>query len=182
MERSWQGGWPPRLRLGTFIAAEACFLTAAVISVVSADAPIFGVFFPLLLFTAMAAFLLGTYDRIHLTRNKKGRVRLTKTWTVCFLPRPPQPVDVSDYGGIVYGPYDETSIMEWLVLIILVLAGIIPGILWFYFVFIRVSFQVALSKEHGYPEMVLYRGSNQDMIIDIAETVRNVAHLPCSKN
>ncbi len=30
--------------------------------------------------------------------------------------------------------------------------------------------------------MVLYRGSNQDMIIDIAETVRNVAHLPCSKN
>jgi hypothetical protein len=176
--RDWQGGWPAGLRLGLFLAGQAAFLTLAVISVSAADLPIFGAFFPWLVFTAMTAFLLGTYDRIHLARNRKGRVRLTKAWTICFLPRPPQEVDVHDYGGVVFGPMDETSFMEWFILIILVIAGIIPGILWFYFVFFRTTFQVALSKEHGYPELILYRGSNQDMVIDIAETVCEVAHLP----
>ncbi|HKI35872.1 MAG TPA: hypothetical protein VKA46_28710 [Gemmataceae bacterium] len=181
VDRQWQGGWPVKVRRGLFIAAEALFVTAAVVSV-AAGADVCGVVFPWLLFSAMTAFLLGTYDHIHLTRNKKGRIRLTKTWTACFLPRPPQEVDVRDYGGVVYGPIDETSMMEWMILILLLLAFIIPGILWFYFVFFRTWFQVALSKEHGYPELILYRGSNEKMVLDVAETVRNVAHLPCSKN
>lgn len=179
--RDWQGGWPAPVRLALFVAGQAAFLTAALVSVIAAEAPIFGVFFPWLVFTAMTAFLLGTYDRIHLTRNKKGRVRLTKTWTLCFLPRPPHEVDVHEYGGVVYGPMHETSFMEWLILVMLVVAGIIPGILWFYFVFFRTTFQVALSKEHGYPELILYRGSNQEMVLDIAGTVRKVAHLPWSQ-
>ena len=82
------------------------------------------------------------------------------------------------FVSVVYGPYEEVSIMEWMILILLILSGIIPGILWFYFVFIRTTFQVALSKEHGYPELVLYRGGNQKMVIDMAETLREVAHLP----
>ncbi len=181
VRREWQGGWPVNVRRGLFIAGEVAFLLACVLSV-SAGAPVFGVFFPWLVFTAMTAFLLGTYDRIELTRNKKGRVRLTKTWTICFVPRPPVDVDVHEYGGVVYGPYEETSIMEWLILLTLLLAGIIPGILWLYFVFIRTSFQVALSKEHGYPELILYRGSNEKMVLDMAQTISNVAHLPGAKS
>ena len=176
VERSWQGGWQPRLRLGLFIAAEVLFLVTAIIGLVSGT-PVFGVFFPFLLFSAMTAFLLGTYDQIHLTRNKKGRVRLTKTWTACFLPRPPQQVDVHDYGGVVYGPIEETSIMEWFILLIL-LPTIVPAVIWFYFVFVRTSYQVALTKQHGHDELVLYRGGDQAMIIDMAETLREVAHLP----
>jgi hypothetical protein len=178
VEREWQGGWPVNVRRGLFIGAVAFYLTACLISIVWGDLEVFGAFFPCLFFSAMTAFLLGTYDHIRVTRNKKGRVRLTKTWTVCFLPRPPQNVDVHEYGGVVYGPYEEVSIMEWMILILLILSGIIPGILWFYFVFIRTTFQVALSKEHGYPELVLYRGGNQKMVIDMAETLREVAHLP----
>jgi hypothetical protein len=180
VDREWQGGWSVKLRRGLFIAAAVFNLTACVLAVV-AGMPIFGAFFPCLLFTAMTAFLLGTYDRIRLTRNKKGRVHLTKTWTVCFLPRPPVDVDVHEYGGVVYGPYDETSFLEWMVLICLLLSGIVPGLLWLYFVIIRTHFQVALSKEHGYPEMVLYRGSDQEMVVDVARTIRDVAHLPSSQ-
>jgi len=182
VNREWQGGLPAQTRLIIFAAGEVVMLLAAIISVVSADMPIFGVFFPWLLFTAMTAFLLGTYDRIRLTRNKKGRVRLTKTWTLCFLPRPPEEVDVHEYGGVVYGPYDETSFLEWMVLICLLLCLILPGLLWLYFVFIRIHFQVALSKEHGYPELVLYRGSDQTMVVDMAHTIRDVAHLPSTQS
>jgi hypothetical protein len=176
VERDWQGGWPVNVRRGLFAAAEVFFLVACVIGV-AAGAPVFGVFFPWLVFTAMIAFLLGTYDHIHLSRNKKGRVRMTKTWTVCFIPRPPREIDVGDYGGVTHGPIDETSIMEWVILIGMLLAGIIPGLLWLYFVFIRTSFQVAITKQHGHDELVVYRGSNEKMVLDIADTLRKVARL-----
>jgi len=182
VDREWQGGLPAKVRLAIFAAGEVVQLTAAVVVIATTEVTVFGAFFPWLIFTAMTAFLLGTYDRIHLTRNKKGRVRLTKIWTLCFLPRPPQEVDVHEYGGVVYGPYDETSFMEWMVLICLLLCGIIPGLIWLYFVFIRTSFQVALSKEHGYPELILYRGSDQAMVVDMAQTVRDVAHLPSTQS
>jgi hypothetical protein len=176
VERDWHVGWPVNARRGLFAAAEVFFIVACAIGV-SAGAPVFGVFFPWLVFTAMTAFLLGTYDHIHLSRNKKGRVRMTKTWTVCFIPRPPQEIDVLDYGGVTYGPMDETSLMEWLILIMMLLAGIIPGLLWLYFVFIRTSFQVAITKQHGHDELVIYRGSNEKLVIEIAETLRKVARL-----
>jgi hypothetical protein len=181
VERDWRAGWPVPVRWGVFLGGEAVFVTAAVAGVVAGDAPVFGVFFPWLFFTAMTAFLLGTYDHIHLSRNKKGRVRITKTWTVCFFPRPPEVVDVADYGGVVYGQYDETRFMEWLILLLLLPMGIIPGILWFYFVIFRTTSQVALSRDHGYPEFVLYRGGNQALVREIAETVRDVAHLRYEK-
>jgi hypothetical protein len=176
VERDWHVGWPVALRRGAFAAAQGFFLTACVIGVL-AGAPVFGVFFPWLVFTAMTAFLLGTYDHIHLSRNKKGRVRMTKTWTVCFIPRPPQQIDVLEYGGVIHGPMDETSLMEWLILIVMLLAGIIPGLFWLYFVFIRTSFQVAITKQHGHDELVIYRGSNEKLVLDIAETLRKVARL-----
>jgi hypothetical protein len=176
VERDWQGGWPANVRRGIFIAAEVVFVAACVVSV-SAGAPFFGAFFTWLTFTAMTAFLLGTYDHIHLTRNKKGRVRLTKKWTICFIPRPPQEIDVSDYGGVTHGPRDENSMMEWMILLLLVISGIIPGLIWLYFVFIRTSFEVALTKQHGHDELVVYRGSNDKMVVDIADTLRKTARL-----
>ncbi len=176
VERDWHAGWPVNLRRGIFASGQAFFLTACVVSV-AAGAPVFGVFFPWLVFTGMTAFLLGTYDDIHLSRNKKGTVRLTKIWTICFIPRPPQKIDVIDYGGVTHGPRDETSIMEWLILLTLLLSGFIPGLLWLYFVFIRTSFEVALTKQHGHDELVVYRGGNDKMVVDIAETLRKVARL-----
>jgi hypothetical protein len=177
VEREWQGGLPAKTRLGIFIGVQAAFLVAAIVGV-SAGLPAFGVVCPWLLFVAMTAFLLGTYDRIRLTRNKKGRVRLTKTWTCCFISLPPQDVDVHEYGGVSYGPFEEARLMEWLILLVLIISGIIPGLIWLYFVFIRTTFQVAITKEHGHDELVLYRGSNQQMVLDIAETVREVAFRP----
>ena len=176
-EREWQGGLPVKVRRGLFIAAAAFNLTACVLGAL-AGVDLCVAIFPCLLFTAMTAFLVGTYDRLSLTRNKKGRVRLTKTWTFCFVPQPPQVVDVHEYGDVAYGPYDESSFMEWMVLLCLLMSGILPGLLWFYFVFIRTHFQVAITKDHGHDELVLYRGSNQQMVLDIAETLREVAFKP----
>jgi hypothetical protein len=177
VERQWQGGLPAKTRLGLFIGVQVVFLLLVIIGLTQ-GVPAFGVVCPWLLFALMTAFLLGTYDRIFLKRNKKGRVRLTKMWTCCFVPIPPHEVDVHEYGDVSYGPHEEQSFLEWLVLLVLFICGIIPGLIWLYFVFIRVTFQVALTKQHGHDELVLYRGSNQQMVVDIAETIREVAFRP----
>jgi len=37
----------------------------------------------------LLAFVLGTFDRIELTQNERGKLRLTRTWRVCFAERQP---------------------------------------------------------------------------------------------
>ena len=48
-----------------------------------------------LVLTVMLGFLFGTFDRIHLTRDSRGRVRLIKTWRICFFAQSPKSIDVS---------------------------------------------------------------------------------------
>jgi hypothetical protein len=177
VDRTWQGGWPYRVRLGLFIASQCVFLPVAILgSVVHGYA--FGWFFPWLCLTAMLAFLLGTFDRVHLTRNKKGRVRLTKTWAVCFVPRPPVEVDVHEYFAVAYGQAHDVHFLEWFVFFTLLLAFVLPGLLWFYFAIHQETYEVSLTKEYGSSPFILHRGHNESRVRDIGETVRAVAHLP----
>jgi hypothetical protein len=178
IDRQWQGGWPFQLRLGLFIGAQCLFLPLMIFGAVR-HGNIFGWFFPWFWLTAMLAFLLGTWDHIHLTRNKKGRTRLVKTWHVCFLPRPPLEVDVNAYSGVTCGTRREVGCLDMFILGSLLVSGIIPGLIWAYLVFVRDTYYVALAKDHGYPDLVLYHGSNRELMRDIAETVRDAAHIPC---
>jgi hypothetical protein len=177
VDRSWHGGWPLGLRLGVFLGCQAVIFPLMLLGAWS-HGRIFGWFFPWLFFTAMTAFLLGTFDQIHLKRNKKGRVTLTKTWRLCFIPRPPVEVDVHTYSGVVYGQKHEISWMDMFILVGLIVSGIIPGLIWFYLVFLRETVYVALAKAHGYPDLILYQGGNQELMREIAETIGDVAHMP----
>jgi len=96
------------------------------------------------------AFLLGTYPRVNLSRDKRGKVTLTKTWRVCFIERPPQSFDVLEFQGVRTGYASDVSIMDWIIAILLLPAGIAPGIIWWY-VFIQLDqHTVHLVREHGY--------------------------------
>ena len=39
---------------------------------------------------------------------------------------------------------------------------------------------VALTKDYGFPDTMLYRGWNEALMRDIAKTVRDVGGLPCT--
>ncbi len=178
VERVWRPGLPAGARVGLFVGVECVALPLMIWQAQVNEIGLFGWFFPWFVLTVMLAFMLGTYDRISLKRNKKGRVRLTKTWSVCFLPRPPLEIDVHAYAGLVYGQADETTAMEWITMFLLFGACVLPGLLFWYFAIFRATSQVALTKDHGNAAFILYRGGNQDMMLDIARTVRDVARLP----
>src|SRR5581483_3388367 len=118
------------------------------------------------------------YDRIELRRDSRGRVELTKIWRVCFIERPPTNIEVRGFEGITTGCDDDVGFSDWFVMYCLFFSGILPAILWYFLVISRITYYVALCKDHGYPELILYRGWDQNLMREIADTVQDVTGLP----
>jgi hypothetical protein len=177
LECRFEAGWPLQTRVLIFIAFEALVLPLGLACALMID-EVPGFVFCWLLGTAMAAFLLGTFDRVDLARNKRGRVTLTKTWRVCFVPRPTESIRVSEYEGIVSGQTRDVEFWDWLILFVLLPVGVVPAILWYCYAINRNSFQVALAKDHGYPDVILYRGWSEDHMRHVARTLSEATGMP----
>jgi hypothetical protein len=126
-------------------------------------------------FSLMSAFLLGTYDRIDLHRSARGKVRLVKTWYFCFVQRDPVVIDLLQYEGIVIGRTHELEFTEYVVLIAGIFFFIVPGIIWYFAVMNRDTCFVALTKDHGHPDLWLYRGFSEKRSKEISSTLRTAA-------
>jgi hypothetical protein len=177
IERTWETTYSLSARLTFFAICEGVALTLGLIGVFEGGADL-GVFIgSFLVLTAMLGFLFGTFDRIHLTRDARGRVRLTKTWRVCFFARQPKTIDVRGYEGILSGRHRAVSPWDSWLLYFLIIFGIIPGLIWWYLVFYKLTYHVSLSREHGFPEYILYSGWNEAQMKEIAFTLRDASGL-----
>src|SRR5262249_30050103 len=100
LERTFEAGWPLRTRVVRCSAFEAVTLSLGLACAVMID-EVPGFLFCWVLATGMAAFLIGTFDRVDLARNRRGKVTLTRTWRACFIPQATQSIRVSEYEGVV---------------------------------------------------------------------------------
>jgi hypothetical protein len=130
-----------------------------------------------LFFTFLMAFLLGTFDRLKLTRNKRGRVVLTQTWRVLFIARPAITVPLHEYEGVVIKLSHHVGVLDWVIFVGGLLSGIIPGLIWFW-AMRQDTYEVALTKDHGYAERILYRGWSESHAQEIAKTLHELSGLP----
>ena len=178
IERVWETTASYRTRLTVFCLCEVFFGFLGLLGVFWGGANFPAVIGGFLLLTAMLAFLLGTFDRIDLKRDTRGRVQLTKTWRVAFFALPPRSIDVRSYEGIVSGRYREISVWEYGLFLLLLFCGIIPGLIWWYLTIYKVTFHVSLSRDHGYPAYILYAGWDEMQMKEIAYTLRDAARLP----
>jgi hypothetical protein len=174
VQRSWETGWSLQCRVRLFLIGQAAALLLGLLA-----AWILGewnaLVVPWLAFSALTAFLLGTYARTELTRSERGKVRLTQTWRICFVPRPTQAIRISEYEGVASGKAPAADFWDWFVLVILTLSGIVLGVLWWYFIIRPDSFYVALTRDHGFPERTLYWGWDEQRAEDMAKTLHAVA-------
>jgi hypothetical protein len=178
MERDWETTASYSARLTAFCICEAVSLVLGLAAVFWAESDL-GVFIgAFLLLTAMLAFLFGTFDRIHLTRDVRGRVQLTKTWRVAFFALGPQSIDVRRYAGIVTGQHREVTFWEYLVFFFLLFFALVPGIIWWYLAMYKVTFHVSLGSEHGFPEYILFSGWSEKQMKEIAFALRDASGLP----
>jgi hypothetical protein len=124
----------------------------------------------------LQAFVLGTYDRVTLTRTAKGKVTITKVWRVCFVPLPERVIRWREHEGVVVRQSD-VGLVEWLILAIL-LPGILTAFLWWWFAIRPGRVMVALTQNLGDPVSILYAGTNTEQAKEIAEAVRDATNLP----
>lgn len=177
LDKSWETGLSFGQRFLVFLSGQAIMIPFAIYASWHERSLLVGLI-PWLFSSTVLAFLAGTYERIDLERNHRGRVSLRKVWRVCFLPCKPQTIDVRGFEGIGTGMYDDVGTPDWLVFWSLVLFGLLPGILWYFLVIARNTYFVALCKDHGYPDTMLYRGWSQDLMREIATTLKDATELP----
>jgi hypothetical protein len=124
---------------------------------------------------AMSAFLLGTFVRLQVRRDRRGRVELVKTWRFAFYPVAPEKIDLATYEGLVNGQLVDRDFSDYVVLIALSFFGGVPGLFWYIFAMQRATFFVALTRDHGTPIVTLYRGWSHQQMKDVDATVRAAA-------
>lgn len=175
-QRYWEPWLSYESRLRLFLVASLSSLVLSVIAGVLAESWTLALG-PLLLFVAMLAFLLGTFNRVDLARDRRGNARLTQTWRVFFLARPTQTIDLREFDGVVTGRSLDAGFYEWVIMFLLLAYLVVPGLLWWHYIIRKPKFHAALARGHGYPEITLYRGSSQEQAEEIAEALRDAAHL-----
>jgi hypothetical protein len=176
-EYHWESGLPFQKRIKIFIFCQLVLGVPAV-----SLALFFGYWTaaltPWFCFTALLSFVLGTFDRLDLTRNKRGRVVLTQTWRVCFLARPTVTIPLREYEGIVVNLSHDVGMTDRIVLVVGFAFAIVPGLIWWLWAMQQDTFHVALTQRHGYPERYLYRGWSQTRAQEIAQVLHELSGLP----
>jgi DNA-directed RNA polymerase subunit RPC12/RpoP len=175
-ERSWEAGWPLHQRRLVFILGIIIGVALGIPISIASDSWVGGII-SWIVFITLGSFLLGTYPRVDLARNKRGKVTLTKTWRVCFLEQKPIEFNVIEFEGVRTGYARDVSLIDWIAAAVLLPAGIVPGILWWYIFIQRDQHTVALLREHGYASDILYRGISEDLAKDMAQEVHEIGGL-----
>ena len=157
--------------------AAAGLAAVATLIMAFADGNLFALLVSWLIGTALWAFVVGTYPRINLTRSKAGHVRIAKTWRCCFVPLKGADLRWRGCVGVAVVRSGQTDLLDWITLFFLAPWGVIPAFFWWYYVVRPDQLDVALTKEHGYHTILLYRGGNEMMANDIAAAVRSVTGL-----
>lgn len=177
IDREWENGWPLPKRIKAFAILQVinlAVLLAPLLLEQSGRLFVSGA----IVSAGLQAFLLGTFDRLHLTRNAKGKVVLTQTWRFAFVARPPQTIRWKEYEGIRIAESDEIDLIDWLIGGILFLYGIIPGILFWWYVLRPDKLDVLLCKDHGCPATLLCRTTDDKRAREIMTTISEAAMLP----
>ncbi len=179
LKASWDSTMSLKRRLGLWGILQVLSIAGTMIfnRFVSMDLAGFALSF--LGFAAMTAFLLGTFDRIDMERDTRGRVKLLRIRRLFFFIAAVQPIDVVGYEGVATGRSNEVTGWEWLVFFFLLVSGVLPGLVWWYLVIHKITFHVDLTRDHGYPEVMVYRGWSEEQMRDIARTISEASGLRC---
>jgi hypothetical protein len=176
IERTWDGVLPRAGRVGLFAAGQGLAVCGLIGAIMGGQALTF--LFSWVVFTGMTAFLLGTWLRVELSRDSRGKVRLARTWYIFFFAQPPEEVSTHEHQEIVAVVSREAGLPEWFMFFILLIMGVVPGLLWWYFAIHRGTSHVSVCEDHGFTSVDLYRGFSEAVMSDIADALHKATGIP----
>ena len=176
-DQSWDCGMSLQLRVILFLLCQAAAVTAFALGFAVLANPIREMIatfiFTWMIYTMMTAFLLGTYEHIHLKRYKSGKIDLRKTWRIGFVRFPSAEIDLRSRFGVMCGADEYAKLWDWLMMFVLFGSGIVPGVIFWYFAIHKDKYFVGLCGEHESLEEKIYRGWNREQMLEIQRTLRD---------
>jgi hypothetical protein len=131
--------------------------------------------------TAMQAFLIGSFDKLVITRTAKGKAEIHRHWRLCFWPLQPQKVDWRVSHGTAVVPLHTVGVFEWMMMVYLLLCGVVPGLLFYWFVIKPERFDVVLCDVHGSTDQMIFRTSSRDIAVEICTMISEATTLAYRK-
>ena len=180
VDRQWENGWPLQKRVAAFVVLQA-FSIAVSIALLATGFSAVAVCSIALVSAGLMASLIGTCDRLHLTRTTKGKVVLTHTWRYAFIAWPPRTIRWKEHEGVCIASSDEVDPFEWMMAGFLCLYAIFHGVLFWWMVIRPDKFDVALCKHHGHPTTLICRTTKLGRAQEIMMAISAVAVLPVVK-
>lgn len=175
IERTWDNGLPLIGRLTWFAAMQGGHLFLLGIGVLVGYWKPFVVSWPFLIL--LSAFLFGTYDRITIRRDRRGRATLIKRWHAFFIPLAPKATEIRGFEGVVTGQWDNPGFWEWFVWVTLLPWGLIPAVIYYFLVIHQPYFFVGLALDHGRAAVYVYRGRSGAQMGQISDFLCEAAEL-----
>jgi hypothetical protein len=123
-DREWESGATFGRRLRYFLLLVVAFFFLGLVGTISSGEWL-SFILSWLTFAGMLAFVFGTFDRVSLSRNARGQVRLSHAWRFCFVNWTSARVPLKDYDAVVSGRVSESSMANILVFGFLVLSGVL---------------------------------------------------------
>lgn len=185
IDREFGEGFPLPTRLalmGVVLLLNVVLTVAAVVAVAEdkkvdkAGIATGGVVF--LINSGLQAFIIGSYSTLRVQRNERGKGTLTVTRRFCFLPTSPVTVEWKSLVGVGRLATHSGGIIDWVTCVyLLVAAGCLPGILFWWFALKPERYHVVLCNLYGGVEETLFRGKNQQQAEEIADVVAEATGL-----
>ena len=174
--RSWETGQTLQQRQMWLGLAQGVHWTLAVFALLGGvSAWPFVVSWPLM--TGMLAFILGTFERVEIVRDARGRCEVTSAWRFAFWPMAPKKTEIFGFEGVTTGQDHEVGVIEWMIFVSLLCAAVVPAIVWWYVVINKPSFHVALAVDHGHAEVYVYRGKSEEQMHEIGRVLVDASGL-----
>ena len=177
LARTWDTFWPLNRRVTVFAVMLALNVVLLPFSALIVES-IITIAVTLIVNSLIQAFVLGTFERVEIKRSPVGKIVLMRTWRIAFYPLAARRVRWREFESVSCRMSHESHFEDWIVAVILFPYGLIPAVLWYWFVIRPDRMLVSLCKDHDFPDTVLFRSWNQAQAEDVAKTVANVTGRP----
>jgi hypothetical protein len=186
IDENFVEGFPLQTRLIIFAAAQVfnVFFTATAISATSFEINAAAIGTGIIagaINLVLQAFIIGSFDTLRVQRNERGGCTLTRTRRLLFLPLAPTKIEWKHLVGVGKLASDPGNIFAWLTCLYLLLMGILPGILFWWFELRQERINVVLTNVYNGIEETLFSSKKEDEGEKVAQLVSEASGLKLNR-
>ena len=129
----------------------------------------------------LLAFILGSFDTLRIQRNERGGCKFTRTRRLLFVPLAPAEIEWKHLVGVGRLASHPGNIFSWLTCLYLLVMGILPGILFWWFELRQERSNVVLTNVYNGIEETLFSSKKEDEAEKVAQLVSEASRLKLNR-